>query len=234
MPINIFALFAAAALAAPAPQPPRTVSFVTSDGWTLSADYRPARKGGVVLVLAHGVASSKLEWTAFAERLEAEGVGTLAVDLRGHHDSQKDPRGIRTYADFDATKEWPRAVEDLNAAARWLKSRGVPEPRIAYGGASIGANLASQAAARHARAPFLLMLSPGPDYRGVQPLMRPGLKVYVGASPGDGYAHQTLGPLSTVKGVETFEAPAGHGTQMFQDKPTFEKIVAWVVSASHP
>ena len=199
MPINIFTLFAAAALAAPSPKLPRTVSFVTSDGWTLSADYRPARKGGVVLVLAHGVASSKLEWTAFAERLEAEGVGTLAVDLRGHHDSQKDPRGIRTYADFDATKEWPRAVEDLNAAARWLKSRGVPESRIAFGGASIGANLASQAAAKRPRAPFLILLSPGPDYRGVQPLMRPGLKVYVGASPGDGYARVGHLPLPRLR-----------------------------------
>jgi alpha-beta hydrolase superfamily lysophospholipase len=232
VPIDIIALVAAVVFAAPVPKPPRTVSFVTNDGWTISADYRPARKGGTVVILTHGVASSKLEWTYFAERLEAAGVGSLAVDLRGHHDSQNGPKGARTYADFDATGEWPRAVEDLNAAARWLKSRGVPESRIAFGGASIGANLASQAAAKRKSAPFLLLLSPGPDYRGVQPLMRPGLKTYVGASPGDAYAHQTLAPLSTVKGVETFEAPAGHGTQMFEDKASLERIVAWVVSAS--
>ncbi|MFI5345369.1 MAG: alpha/beta hydrolase [Elusimicrobiota bacterium] len=233
MPIVILpVLLAAAALAAPAPTPPRSVSFVTKDGWTISADYRPARKGGTVVILAHGVASSKLEWILFAERLQAEGVGTLAVDLRGHHDSQKGPAGTRTYQDFDATGEWPRAVEDLNAAARWLTARGVPESRIAFGGASIGANLASQAAAKRSKTPFLLLLSPGPDYRGVQPRIRPGLKTYVGASPPDAYAAQLLRPLSSVKGVEIFEAPAGHGTQMFEDKATFDTIVAWAVSAS--
>ncbi|MDE2511459.1 MAG: alpha/beta hydrolase fold domain-containing protein, partial [Elusimicrobia bacterium] len=162
----------------------------------------------------------------------AAGVGSLAVDLRGHHDSQKGPAGTRTFEDFDATGEWPRAVEDLETAARWLRKRGVPENRIAFGGASIGANLASLAAAAHPRAPFLLLLSPGPDYRGVGLKARPGLKTLVGASPGDRYAHQTLAPLSAVQGVETFEAPGGHGTQMFEDKATLDRVVAWTVAAS--
>ena len=123
---------------------PRKIAFKTPDGWTLAADYRPPRKGGMVMVLAHGVASSKNEWERFAARLSSQGVGSLAVDLRGHGESTKGPKGERDFKDFDATGEWVEAVADLRAAASWLEARGVISARIAFGGASIGANLASQ------------------------------------------------------------------------------------------
>ena len=224
-------VFAAAAVAAPAAKPARTVSFVTDDGWTISASYRPPRRGGAVLILAHGVGASKDEWEPLTERLSAAGVGTLALDLRGHGGSLKGPLGRRTYESFDADGEWPRAAADLAAAAAWLKSRGAAESRIALGGASIGANLASRAAASRPKTPFLLLLSPGPDYRGVA-LERPRTRTLAGASPGDEYAHRTLAPLSTFEGVETFEAPSGHGAQMFSDPATLDKIAAWVVAAA--
>ena len=220
-------LLAAVAAAAPAPKPPQTVHFKSADGWTLAASYRPARKGGVVIVLAHGVASSRLEWDAFAERLASEGVGTLAVDLRGHHDSVKGPAGHRTYEDFDAAGEWPKAVWDLDAAARWLERRGIAASSVAFAGASIGANLAAQAASARAPTPFLLLLSPGPDYRRVELKLRRGLRTLAVASAPDAYAFQTLEPLAA-SGVETWKAPSGHGVQTLSDKETLEKIVAWI------
>jgi dienelactone hydrolase len=228
-------LLAAAAAAAPAPKPApeaeRAVTFKTSDGWTLAALYRPPRKGGAVLILAHGVGSSKREWEGFTTRLEAKGVGTLALDLRGHDESKKGPKGERGYQDFDVDGEWARAEEDLAAGANWLEARGVAADRIAFGGASIGANLASRAAAARPKTPFLLLLSAGADYRGVK-LMRPATKTFAGASPPDRFADQILKPLAAVEGVETFEAPTGHGVQMFTDPATLDKVVAWVVAAS--
>ena len=232
-------LLAVAAAAAPAPAPApkpaseteRAVFFKTPDGWTIAALYRPPRKGGAVLVLAHGVAASKYEWAGLTRRLAAEGVGTLAIDLRGHNDSKKGPSGPQSFENFDATGEWPRAVADLMAAADWLKARGVREDRIALGGASIGANLASQAAASRPKTPFLILLSAGPDYRGAK-LARPTTKTLAGASPPDQLAYRTLRPLAAVAGVETFEAPSGHGVQMFEDPATLDKVVAWVVAAS--
>ena len=232
----VFTLFlAAASFAAPSPSSSpnaeQKISLKTSDGWTLSALYRPARKHGTVLILAHGVAASKGEWAGFAQRLSEKGVGTLAFDLRGHGDSKLGPKGPRDYTDFDATGEWPRAAGDFDAAAEWLKSRGVADNKIALGGASIGANLASVAAAGKPKTPFLLLLSAGPDYRGVK-LQKPATKTLAGASPGDAYAYQILKPLAAVPGVETFEAPSGHGAQMFTDPATMDKLVDWVVSAS--
>jgi pimeloyl-ACP methyl ester carboxylesterase len=230
---------AVAAAAAPAPTPApapapgaeQKVSLQTKDGWTISALYRPARRHGFVLILAHGVGSAKGEWAGFTQRLAAKGVGTLAIDLRGHNESKKGPKGPRDFTDFDATGEWPRAAGDLDAAAEWLKARGVAEDKIALGGASIGANLASVAAAARPKTPFLLLLSAGPDYRGVK-LLKPGTRTLAGASPGDLYAYQTLKPLAAVPGVETFEAPSGHGVQMFADPATLDKIVDWIGAAS--
>ncbi|HXT02462.1 MAG TPA: alpha/beta fold hydrolase [Elusimicrobiota bacterium] len=236
--INILALsLAVAAAAAPAPKSfaaktdERLVSFPTKDGWTISALYRPAKRHGDVLILAHGVGSAKVEWAGFTQRLAAKGVGTLAIDLRGHADSKKGPKNAGDYTTFDETGEWPLAVADLDAAVEWLKAQGVPEDKIALGGASIGANLASAEAAARPKTPFLLLLSAGPDYRGVR-LRKPQTRTLAVASPPDQGADMTLKPLGAVPGVETFEAPAGHGVQMFADPAALDKVVDWVVAAA--
>ncbi|MDE2489437.1 MAG: alpha/beta fold hydrolase [Elusimicrobia bacterium] len=232
----VLALPASAAKPRPAsrPRPARIVHLKTRDGWTLEAAYRPPRRGGDVVVLAHGLASSYLEWDALTPLLAEKGVGTLAIDLRGHHDSLSGPRGRETFEDFDAVGEWPRAVEDLRAAARWLEARGVPASRIAFGGASIGANLAALAADESPKAPFLLLLSAGPVYHGLELRLRPGLRTLAGASPGDPYAYQVLRPLSQIPGVAVFSAPAGHGVQMFDDKKTLDRVADWIADSARP
>jgi len=222
--------FAVAASAAPGPVEQK-VSFPTRDGWTITGLYRPAKKHGTVLVLAHGVAASKAEWAGFTQRLAEKGVGTLAIDLRGHDESKKGPPGSGDYTTFDAQGEWPLMAADLDAAVEWLKAKGIPDEKIALGGASIGANLASVEAAARPKTPFLLLLSAGPDYRGVR-LRKPLTRTLAGASPPDQGADMTLKPLGAVPGVETFEAPAGHGVQMFADPATLDKVVNWVVAAS--
>lgn len=229
--IIILALGFAVSASAASSSPEQKVSFRTKDGWTIVGLYRPPKKHGTVLVLAHGVAASKAEWAGFTQRLAAQGVGTLAIDLRGHDESKKGPPGAGDYTTFDAAGEWPLAVADLDAAVEWLKAKGVPDAKIALGGASIGANLASVEAAARPKTPFLLLLSAGPDYRGVR-LRKPLTKTLAGASPPDQGADMTLKPLAAVPGVETFEAPAGHGVQMFADPATLDKVVAWVVAAA--
>lgn len=225
MPLALLVLLAGAVSAAA----PAKVSFQTPDGWTIRADYRPPRRGGMVMVLAHGVAASKGEWTPLTERLAQQGIGSLALDLRGHAESTKGPSGEMDYKDFDATGQWVKAVADLRAAAAWLEALGVKPASIAFGGASIGANLASHAAADRPKVPCLLLLSPGPDYRGVGLVARPGLRTLLVASPADAYAYQTLAPFSKVKGAETLTAAGGHGAQVFADAKTLERIVGWAV-----
>lgn len=223
MPVSAAAVVLAAAQA---------VTFATKDGWTIAADYRPASKGKATVVLAHGVGSAGVEWTRFADALSAKGVGTLALDLRGHAGSRRGPPGSTDFAGFDAYGAWPAASEDLRAAAGWLKTKGVADSRIAFGGASIGANLASVVAAERKSAPFLLLLSPSGNYRGVMLKTRKGLKTFAVASPPDGYAYIGVRDLEAAKTATVLYPPTGHGVQMFDDKGTFERVVSWTVASS--
>ena len=223
MPVTTAAVVLAAAQA---------VTFATKDGWTISAAYRPAAKGNTTIVLAHGVGSAGVEWSRFSEALARKGVGTLALDLRGHAGSRLGPKGSTDFTGFDAWGAWPAATEDLRAAAVWLKSKGVPPEKIAFGGASIGANLASIVAAERTSTPFLLMLSPSGNYRNVLLKTRKGLKTFAAASPADGYAFVGVKELEAGKTATVLYAPSGHGVQMFEDPATFERIVDWAVKAS--
>lgn len=225
MPVTAAAVVLAAAQA---------VTFATKDGWTIAASYRPASKGNATVVLAHGVGSAGVEWTRFSEALAAKGIGTLALDLRGHAGSRLGPKGSTDYTGFDAWGAWPAAAEDLRAAAVWLRSKGVPDSRIAFGGASIGANLASVVASERKTAPFLLLLSPSGNYRGVLLKTRKGLKTFAAASPPDGYSYVGVKELDSSKAATVLYAPGGHGVQMFEDLATFERIVAWTKAASAP
>lgn len=223
MPVTAAAVVLAAAQA---------VAFATKDGWSISAAYRPAAEGKATVVLAHGVGSAGVEWTRFAEALAAKGVGTLALDLRGHAGSRRGPPGSTDFSGFDARLAWPAAAEDLRAAAAWLKSKGVPDGRIAFGGASIGANLASIVAAERKSAPFLLLLSPSNNYRGVRMKTRKGLKTLAAASPADGYSLIGVRELEAAGSASALYAPAGHGVQMLEDPATFERVAAWTAAAA--
>ncbi|MEK7388251.1 MAG: alpha/beta fold hydrolase [Elusimicrobiota bacterium] len=228
MPLGSLALSLSAAAAVAAAPAPASVSLRSADGWTLEATYRPARPGRPTLILAHGVGSARAEWSRLAERLALKGVGTLAVDLRGHGGSLNGPWGRADFTSFDARSEWPRAEADVRAAASWLELRGVPRESIAFGGASIGANLAAAVAADASRAPFLLLLSPGTDYRGVRLKARPGLDALAVASMQDAYAFSAVDELRRRGLATVLTAPAGHGVQVFDDPATLEAVVSWV------
>ena len=226
MPVVAASTAAAVALAAA-----QAVTFNTKDGWTLAAKYRPAAPGKAVVVLAHGVGSASDEWASFGEDLARRGIGTLAVDLRGHSGSQAGPSGPRAWPTFDATGEWPRAAEDLRAAAGWLEKKGVPAWRIGFGGASVGADLASVVAAERKSAPFLLLLSLPENYRGAVLKLRKGLPTLAAAAPADGYSYIAVRRIEAEKTGAVRYAPAGHGVQMLSDPATLKAALDWVASA---
>lgn len=209
----------------------QAVSFATKDGWTIAAAYRPAEKGRATVILVHGVGSAGGEWARFTEALAAKGVGSLALDLRGHAASRRGPPDATDYEGFDA-RDWSSAAEDLRAAAAWLESRGVPATRIAFGGASIGANLAAIIASERPGTPFLLLLSPGESYRGVELHTRKGLNTLAAASAGDEYAYAAVRSLAAKKHAAALYASHGHGAQMFEDQASFKRLVAWTVRAA--
>jgi pimeloyl-ACP methyl ester carboxylesterase len=216
--IGTLAALASLALAAPAPQ---AVRFKTADGWSIAALYAPPQKGKPVAVLVHGVAAGKGEWWKLSQALEKEGFGTLALDLRGHGESVN--KG--TFQDFDRKEEWPRAAADIEAALAFLKKKGFAPARVGLAGGSIGANLVSQF--RQAR--WLILLSPGENYRGVGVGELSGKKAVVAASPGDAYAFQTASSLALRPNGPVFlQAAKGHGAQLLDDPEFLAKLVDWI------
>ncbi|MCX5797186.1 MAG: alpha/beta fold hydrolase [Elusimicrobia bacterium] len=208
-----------------------TVRFKTDDGWTICASYQAPKPGRPVAILVHGVAAGKSEWQPLTAELAKRGIGSLALDLRGHGESLAGPSGKTDFAGFDASQEWPKAVKDIEAAAAYLQKRGIKTARLGYIGASIGANLASWAKPSPR---WLALLSPGADYRGVI-LSRPtaGLAVLVAASPPDAYAFQTAAAYARQFPSAAFlKAGHGHGAQMLSEPEFLKGLADWIEAHS--
>lgn len=228
------AAFAAAPAKTAAVRARHAVSFETGDGLRLEADYLPARGGKPVLVLLHGVGASRREWDPFVDRLAKNGFGALQVDARGHGGSG----GPRSES-FRSEADWRALGADLDAALLWLKAQGVPEEKTAFMGASIGANHALLAAARHPKTPFAVLLSPGLDYRGVRveeayrAFERP---LFVAAAPNDPYSMGSCRALAAGDGGKPRAARfvaggSGHGAGLLSgevNRPFVEELLRWL------
>ena len=194
---------------------PQPVNFKASDGTPLFADFWAPKGKKAVLILLHGVAAGRGEWTPLAEALRKEGYGALALDFRGHGQS-----GGPSYTTFATNESWAALEGDVRAAARYLARRGVPAKRVGLVGASVGANLAVKAAAKEPDIPCLALLSSGIDYRGIridEDLSRFARPVFLAASPQDEYAFESALYLKgrVPDAHATFvRAEQGHGAQM--------------------
>ena len=168
--------------------------------------------------------------TALRER----GISSLAIDLRGHGEST-DQQGRRLdYRNF-SDAEHQQSAEDVKAALAWLESQGFPSNKVGIIGASIGANLALQAATRYSPLATCL-LSPGENYRGVLTfdaagrLRDPQALLAAASTPDDAESYSAAqhvieqAPLKEKQFVPFTQA--GHGTTLFERQPPFVNTVA--------
>jgi alpha-beta hydrolase superfamily lysophospholipase len=154
---------------------------------------------------------SKRDWEGLASRLAGAGIGALAIDLRGHGDSQV-PASIGS--------GYPEMVKDVQAARKFLAMRADVMPsRIGIAGASLGANLAALAAAEGGFASVAL-LSPSLDYRGLRieaAVRKYGNKpMLLVSSDDDPYARRSALDLEKTGASRELLSlvGAGHGTNM--------------------
>ena len=141
----------------PAPSSQR-VGVRTDDGLMLAATwYEPSTRPAPAVIFVHMLQKSRRDWEQVAAQMAAEGIGGLAIDLRGHGESPGSPQ------------DYAGMVQDVRAARRFLSSRPEVTPaRIGIAGASIGATLAALAAAEDPSVVSLALLSPSLDYRGLR------------------------------------------------------------------
>lgn len=205
------------------------VAIRTDDGISLAATwYEPGARAPAV-ILVHMLHKSRRDWDTVATSLASQGIGALAIDLRGHGESSGSiPEG--------ETADYSVLVRDVIAARHYLSSRGDVQPaRLGIAGASIGANLAVLAAAADPAIASIALLSPSSDYRGLRIdaamktyAKRPALLI---ASDDDAYASRSVKELQKAGGG-TREAlilnHAGHGTVMLgRDADLARTLVDW-------
>jgi len=222
-------------------QPARmqSVTFKTKDGVQIRGSYYPARVSGITkgAVLLHMMPATKESWQSFADIL-SERYHVLAVDLRGHGESQGGPDGYRNFSDA----EHQASLKDVEAAVEFLKSKGVAPSGLVLVGASIGANLSLWYLSDHRDVPQrAVLLSPGLNYRGIasEPLMEKlhvGQAVMLVGSDNDPQSDGNVMRAISSKAIAGVEArvliyqSAGHGTDMFgKESPDLAvEIMQWL------
>ena len=174
--------------------------------WYLAAGDDPAP----AVLLLHMLNGRAQDWQPLPEELARAGIHALAIDLRGHGES-------------GGRQDWPLARGDVARWWRWLAARPeVDEGALAVIGASIGGNLAllGCVAWEDCRAAFAL--SPGRDYRGLQPAPALGEEeappVTLLAARGDEYSAASILQFAVNASgeVRLWLLPGrAHGTRMF-------------------
>jgi len=129
------------------------VELTAQDGLSLKSSFYPATGTELpapVLLLLHMAYSDRYAWHGFAQDAQEAGYAVLALDSRGHGGSAGE-------------KVFDRAMDlDIDAALLWLMARSdVDSERVGIAGASVGANLALRAGARHPQIKSVALLSPG-------------------------------------------------------------------------
>lgn len=207
-----------------------------SDGFEIVGDFYPVSdKSAPAVILSHMMPATRESWKDFARKLNQAGFCCLAIDLRGHGESQEGPAGFKNYAD----KQHQASVKDLKAAVGFLVQSGIVLDKIAVAGASIGANLSLLIQAEHPEIKASVLLSPGLNYKGIETEklaeeLNENQAVFLAAGgENDQYSTETAVKLHNLiknenKPLKIFEN-AGHGTDIFKNEPyLMDAIAQWL------
>jgi pimeloyl-ACP methyl ester carboxylesterase len=180
-------------------RPKEPVALTAADGATVRGWYVPSRNGAAVIAL-HGTGSNRLGVADHARMLGRHGYGVLALDLRGHGDS-----------DGRSTSLPWKLDDDLDGAIAWLARRPDVEPRrIGALGVSLGGEVAIQAAAR--RRELRAIVAEGAN--GIAADARRG-----GTDPASAAQLGILGAVSSVLGGEGPPASDGELLERIAPRP---------------
>ncbi|MEK7599252.1 MAG: alpha/beta hydrolase [Patescibacteria group bacterium] len=211
---------------------PEKVNFKTADGINIAASHWRGKEGSPAVLLLHMMPATKESWNEFAQKLNQAGFGVLAIDLRGHGQSEGGPDGWRSFSDSQHQK----SIEDARVGFQFQKDEG--HSKFFLAGASIGANLALQFLAESDETSAAVLLSPGLNYRGIETLepavkIRPNQGVFFAAAGddrvigADSMARKLYDAANCKKDIKIFEK-GGHGTDLFAAHPELmPEIIDW-------
>lgn len=205
------------------------VQIDAADGLTLVGDYYSQvgmSESAPAVLLLHMLGSNRGAWEAFVEPLYDAGYAILAVDMRGHGDT-------------GGGNDWTLAETDIQTWLDWLRAQeGVRGDAVSIIGASIGSNMALIGCANDAACVTAIALSPGQDYRGVQPSesVASGLAersaLLVGSYNDGSVVRDILAMISSAQGEigTRFYPGRVHGTNLLASEgtPFIQMMIAWL------
>lgn len=217
----------------------KNMFLTTADNVKIAYNWVKTKNPKGYLVLIHMMPATKESWQDFALAAKNAGYSSIAIDLRGHGQSDGGPNGYQKFSD----EEHGKSKLDIAAALEFLKSRGAPAEKTYLIGASIGANLNLWHLAANPKLKKAVLLSAGLDYHGVktdEPIrqLKSDQKVLLVAAKDDERSggnnvemNQKLKTLAPENAELIIYETGGHGTDLLKSHPDLiEKILAFLNS----
>ncbi|MDD5431103.1 MAG: alpha/beta fold hydrolase [Candidatus Pacebacteria bacterium] len=209
------------------------ITLTAFNNFKIAADFYRVEQPRAWVILVHSMPATKEAWRDLADVLQGQGLECIAIDLRGHGESDEGPDGYKNFDD----DEHQSGINDLKAAWEFLEKQGAQKQKTFLIGASIGANLCFQFISENQDFKKAVLLSPGVDYRGVKTLpmakaLVQGQSVFLASSKDDDGnvedAEQIIKeiPEGISKNLIKYEN-AGHGIKMLQsgEKPDLTETI---------
>lgn len=216
------------------------ISYQTPDGLMVRGVlYIPAEPNGYAVVCLHQLRLNRSSYENFASHLQERGFYVLVPDMRGHGESINITGATISFDSMTEDEFRKIPGMDVESAKQFLVAQYKIDPEsIGIVGASIGANSALISCGRNPQTKFVVALSPGLDYRGIQPandvsqIQKPTLII---ASKNDTYSAASATELfqyipTNNKQIRILEQ-GGHGTELFQNENIEQFVLDWIMEA---
>jgi dienelactone hydrolase len=212
------------------------IDLKAADGIRLKATYMTPGKPGPAMLLVHQCNMDRKMWGGIAAQLVDAGVHVLAIDLRGFGDSEGE--GMRGSGGFGGFLQ--KSSGDVDLAYDYLVGQqGVDASTVAIGGASCGAMLTAELAARRDGVKALMLLSGPPSDNAVANMASDSdLAVFAAATTSDpitpGVADKLQGAVDGSPhdaSIAKIYAGTEHGLPMFAQNADLEPaLIDWLTA----
>lgn len=216
----------------PRPADPARVTFASSDGVQLAATWKEVagQPGAPAVLVLHDFSRERREWAPFTDELNARGLATLALDLRGHGESTRKAGGAVVNPSPKMLRDPNGFPRDVAAACAWLRARGV---KVGVLGVSAGANLAVIAAARgQADAAVAVSANAEPLVElagGIAPAPRATLVLASADDPGREASARAIDASGSEPKKLVVYPGAAHNLVLLRDRPeAWKSAIEWL------
>lgn len=223
----------------------RTIEVQTSDEMMLVGTLTVPPKATIkekapLVILLHSLGSDRTIYKSLSEKLKEKGIASLALDLRGHHDSITRLNGKKSYWQSYSNIVYEKYPNDIISVLDFIKENyvAIDVDRVGFLGADVSAN-ASIIASSNTKynVKTLVLVSPSMSFKNLKtatPLVSYGEKpITIIVTRGDIYHYNAANELKKYAQGEVNLIPVksgGTGDVILKLNPSLEETITdWFV-----